>query len=125
MASAVRPFSFMAMVISIHEYVLRSGVDPADFERAIQAARESGLLRLPGLVDYYFLKGIRGSRKNGYTAVWVYQSKETWEALWGPVGQPISRQAYRDNWRIWEDEILSKFLDRDPNAITYTAYETI
>ena len=50
----------MACVISVHEYVLRPSVDEGAFERAIQEAEQRGLLELPGLVEHYFVKGIRG-----------------------------------------------------------------
>jgi hypothetical protein len=52
----------MSKVISIHEYVLKPGVSEQGFVKAILNAKERGLLRLPGLVDYYMVKGIRGFR---------------------------------------------------------------
>ncbi len=113
----------MPKVISIHEYTLKPGVDEAQFERAIQKARDRGLLRLPGLVEYHFVKGIRGSRRGRYAAIWVYESKEAWENLWGPPDQPRREQDYPENWKVWENEVLAPFLDRDPDKIEFTAYE--
>jgi len=49
---------------------------------AILCAKARGLLRLPGLVEYYLVKGIRGFRHGLYAAVWIYESKEAWESLW-------------------------------------------
>jgi len=72
----------MARVISIHECDLKPGAVEADFERAILEAERRGLFALPGLVEHQFLKGIKGVRKDGYTAVWRYESREAWERLW-------------------------------------------
>ena len=113
----------MSKVISIHKYALKSGVDEAQFENAILKARGSGLLRLPGLVDYHFVKGIRGRDRGHYAALWVYESKEAWERLWGPLDHPHGKQDYPPNWKIWEDEVLVPFLDRDPDEIEFMAYE--
>ncbi len=81
------------------------------------------MLRLPGLVRHHFVKGIRGSRRGGYAAIWVYESKEAWEKLWGPVGQPREKQDYPESWKVWEDEVLAPFLSEEPDEIEYTAYE--
>ena len=115
----------MACVISVHEYVLRPSADEGAFECAIQEAERRGLLELPGLVEHRFLKGIRGARRGCYAAVWIYESKEAWEALWGPVDGPRSKDEYPENWLIWEDGVLAPFLDRDPDKIRYTSYECL
>lgn len=65
----------MSKVISIHEYLLKPDASERQFENAISNAKESGLLSLPGLVDYYLVKGIRGFRNGLYAAVWIYESK--------------------------------------------------
>jgi len=115
----------LSHIISIHEYELKPGVDETEFEQVLQRARDSGLLQLPGLVGFHFLKGLRGVRSGAYAAIWIYESLEAWEALWGPVDQPISKEQYLENWKIWENEFLAPFLDRDPDRITYTAYQEI
>ena len=115
----------LSQIISIHEYVLKPDVDERQFERAIQEAQESGLLRLPGLVRCHFVKGIRGTRRGRYAAIWVYESRRAWEELWGPLDRPRGKQAYPENWRIWEDEVLAPFLAQDPDRITFTAYEEL
>lgn len=112
----------MSRVISIHEYVLRSGVGEREFEEAISTAKSRGLLCLPGLVDYYLVKGIRGYRSGLYAAVWIYESKEAWEHLWGPVDRPRSKAEYPRNWKAWEEEVLSPLLDQDPDEIRFTSY---
>ena len=113
----------MARIISIHEYDLKPGSDPQQFEHALQSAEARGLLRLPGLIAYHFVKGLRGTRRGAYAAVWVYESREAWEQLWGAPEQPKKPQEYPDNWRIWEHEILAPFLEQHPDAIRFTAYE--
>ncbi len=112
----------MAKVISVHEYALKPGVSPQKFERALQHAEGRGLLSLPGLAVYYFVKGIRGARRGAYTAIWIYESLEAWERLWGPVDAPYPPKKYPQNWKVWEEEILAPFLDRDPDRIHYTSY---
>ena len=113
----------MSMVISIHEYILKSDASERQFVKAILNAKERGLLRLPGLVDYYLVKGIRGFRHGLYAAVWVYESKEAWESLWGPKDKPINKTDYPENWKIWENEVLFPFLDQDPDKIKFTSYQ--
>jgi hypothetical protein len=113
----------LGKIISIHEYELKSGVNIEDFERAIQEARNRELLRLPGLLEYHFIKGIRGVRKDKFCAIWVYESREAWEKLWGSFDNPRKKQDYPENWKKWEDEILAPFLNTDPDKINFTAYE--
>ena len=50
----------MGQIVSIHEYELKLGIDPAAFEAAIRRAESAGLLQLPGLVAHYFVKGLKG-----------------------------------------------------------------
>ena len=112
----------MAKIISIHEYELKPGVDPATFERAIKEAEKRGLFQMPGLIEYHFIKGIRGTRKGKYAAIWVYESLQAWEKLWGPIDAPHGKDRYPNNWKIWENEILAPLLDRDPDSITFSSY---
>jgi hypothetical protein len=113
----------MARITSIHEYHLKPGAEAEQFERAIREARRRRLLKLPGLVEHHFLRRIRGTRGGEYAAVWVYESQAAWEKLWGPVDCLRPKHDYPENWKIWEDEVLAPFLDRDPDRIRFTAYE--
>ena len=115
----------MSRVISVHEYNLKPGVDDQQFEDAILDADKRGVLKLPGLVDYFLVKGIRGIRKGKYAAVWVWESLEAWENLWGPINQPISKADFPQNWKVWENEVLLPLLDQDPDRINYTAYREL
>src|ERR1043166_493275 len=93
------------------------------FEHALQSAEARGLLRLPGLIAHHFVKGHTGIWRGAYAAVWVYESREAWEQLWGPLEQPKQPQEYPENWRLWEHKILAPFLEQHPDAIRFTAYE--
>ena len=112
----------MSRIISVHEYDLKHGASGQLFENAILKARERGLLSLPGLVDCHLVKGIRGFRNGFYASVCAYESREAWERLWGPIDKPLSKAYYPENWKVWEDEVLSPFLDREPDKIRFTSY---
>jgi hypothetical protein len=113
----------MATVISIHEYELKPGVLEDDFQQAIVMAENRGLFQLPGLVNHYMVKGIRGSRSNRYAAIWVYESRQAWERLWGSLENPLPKEEYPGKWKVWEDEFLAPLLSQAPDQINYTAYE--
>ena len=73
----------MARMISVHEYELKPGTDPERFEQAIRDAEELGLFDLPGLLSHHFVKGVKGARRDAYAAIWVYESRDIGERLWG------------------------------------------
>jgi hypothetical protein len=112
-------------VISIHEYVLKPDITPEQFETSFQRAAAKGLFDLPGLVDYYFVKGLRGVRQDAYAAIWVYESLQAWERLWGTVDAPRCKEEYPEKWKVWEDKILKPLLVQDPDKIHYTAYQIL
>ena len=112
----------MSRIISVHEYNLKQDVEVDEFERAVSQARGSGLLDLPGLETFYFIKGVRGDRTGRYAIVWIYESRDAWEALWGGEGDPLPAEKYPQNWTTWEQEVLAQYLDRDPDRIAFTAY---
>lgn len=119
------PAAAVSQIVSIHEYELKPDADPAQFEAAVRQARDRNLLALPGLVDYYLLKGIKGDRVDRYAAVWIYESRAAWDALWGPPDDPVDKEEYPDSWQIWEDEVLAPFLHRDPDTIRFTSYREL
>ncbi len=112
-------------IVSIHQYTLRSGIDPERFIDAVRQARTRGLFDLPGLIEYRFVRRIRGSGGSELAAIWVYESRQAWERLWGPVHQPLAPDAYPDSWKVWENELLRPLLDCDPDKITFAAYEEL
>lgn len=112
----------MAKVISVHEYVLKPTVDDRSFMKAIREAEMSGLFQLPGLFGYHMVKGIKGSRRGCYAAIWVYEDRQSWESLWGSPEHPKDVNDYPEKWQTWE-EILSEYLLDDPDKIQFTVYE--
>jgi hypothetical protein len=80
---------------------------------------------LPGLVEYHFGRGIKGSRTEHYAAIWIYESIQAWEKLWGSPDKPVGKANYPKNWQVWEDEILAPLLNQDPDRINYTDYEEL
>lgn len=115
----------MPRIISVHEYELRPEVDPTNFEAAIQEAQAQQVPDLPGLETYYLLKGIKGARPQDYAAIWIYESRAAWEALWGPPDDPVEKKDYPENWKSWEDEVLAPYLHPDPDAIRFTSYRAL
>lgn len=115
----------MPSVVSVHEYSLDEGVDPAAFEEAVAAAERRGLFDLPGLVEYRFLEGLRGENEGRYAALWIYESRAAWAELWGEPGEPVDPEAYPERWRTWENDLLAPLLDRDPDDIAFTSYEEL
>ena len=115
----------MARIVSIHEYELKPGIDAGTFERAIRAAEARGLLDLPGLVSHHFVKGIKGVRMGKYAAIWIYESRDAWQRIWGSQERPSGFHEYPKNWQISEKEILTSFLTRLPDKVGFTAYEEL
>jgi len=115
----------MARIISIHEYELKPGASVDRLEQTFRAAQVPGLFELPGLTAHHFVKGVKGARRDAYAAVWVYESREAWERLWGPLDRPRRSDEYPEKWRIWETEFLAPILSSDPDAIHFTAYEEL
>jgi hypothetical protein len=68
-------------------------------------------------------KGAKGVRRGAYAAVWIYESREAWERLWGTAEHPRPSREYPDTWRIWEEELLAPFLANRPDDLRFTAYE--
>jgi hypothetical protein len=115
----------MQKVISIHEYSLRPDVSPSQFEEAVREAQSRGLLKLPGLIGYHFVRGIKGPRAHQFSAIWIYESRFAWEALWGTVDRPKRKHEYPENWQEWEDVLLAPLLTQDPDRITFNSHEEL
>ena len=115
----------MGKVVSVHEYELKPGVQPADFERALRDAERRGLFDLPGLGGHYFLRGLKGARQDAYAAIWIFESREAWENLWGPPEAPRPPSQYPRKWQVWENEVLAPFLIQYPDTIRFTSYQEV
>jgi hypothetical protein len=95
----------MGRIISIHEYDLKPGINVEQFEQVLRDAEARGLLQLPGLVAHHFVRGAKGVRRAAYAALWIYESREAWEHLWGTPEHPRPPQEYPDSWKVWEQEL--------------------
>jgi len=115
----------MARVISIHEYELKPGIDSERFEQTLRDAEARGLFDLPGLIVHQFMKGVKGARRDAYAAIWIYESRESWERLWGTNEHSREPAEYPETWRIWENQYLAPVLSGPPVAIGFTSYEEL
>lgn len=114
------------MVVSVHHYELAESATASDFRDAVSEAVDRDLFEaVPGLIDYRIGRGVRGARTGSFAAVWIYESRDAWTDVWGPVGDPVSKAEYPEPWLTWEDELLEPVLTEDPDAIEYTSYEVI
>lgn len=113
------------MIVSIHRYELAESTTDREFRDAVREAERRELFDLPGLVEYRFLRGIRGDRDGEFAALWRYGSREAWRDLWGPVGDPVETHEYPETWRIWEEELLAPLVRGNPDEIEFTAYEVL
>ena len=113
------------MITSIHDYELAASATPEEFREAVRKAERRECFDLPGLVEYRFLRGVKGVRRDAFAAIWTYESREAWEALWGPVDDPVPKTDYPASWKVWEDDLLAAVLAGDPDEIEYTSYEAI
>lgn len=111
-------------MISLHEYELAPGATREDFLRAAREAERRGLFDLDGLEDHVFLEGVRGTGAGRPAALWRWESREAWEELWGPVGDPEPAAEYPPEWREWE-KLLEAVLAEDPDEIRFTSYREL
>jgi hypothetical protein len=109
----------MKRIFAIHEYELRHDTDSQEFESVLKNTLLSKELDMPGLESRHLLKGYKGERKSKYSVLWIFKSQEALGELFG-----IEEKAKRGpvNFVIFEDNILSKFLDRPADKIVFTDY---
>ena len=113
----------MSKIISIHEYKLKDDVTAERFEAAVENARKQRLFNLPGLIEYHFLKRIRGTKMVEYSAIWIHENRDIWEKLWGKADSPIPKDNYPEKWKVWADELLAPLLTQAPDRIEFAANE--
>ncbi len=89
----------MGRIVSVHEYDLKPGTSAEQFEHMLRDAEACGLLQLPGLAAHHFVNGVKGVRRGAYAAMWIYESREAWEQLWGTPAHPRLPQDYPDTWK--------------------------
>ena len=57
--------------------------------------------------------------------MWTHETRETWEAPWGPVDDPVSKTDHPASWQVLEDELPGAVLVGYPDEIEYPSYETV
>lgn len=111
-------------MISVHEYELAPGTTREDFVEVVRTAEARGLFDIEGLRDHEFLLGVRGAGKGELAALWRWESRQAWEEVWGPVGDPKPPAEYPERWREWE-ALLGPLLSDDPDEIRFTSYRRL
>ena len=114
-----KPFRFMSRIFAIHEYELTHDTDSQEFEQVLKDILMSKELDMPGLESRHLLKGYKGERKSKYSVLWIFKSQETLEELFGNEEKPKQGPV---NFINFEDNILSRFLDRPADKIVFTDY---
>jgi hypothetical protein len=109
----------MRRIFAIHEYELRHDIDSQEFESVLKNTLLSKELDMPGLESRHLLKGYKGERKSKYSVLWIFKSQEALEELFGIEEKPKRGPV---NFVNFEDNILSKFLDRPADKIVFTDY---
>jgi hypothetical protein len=94
-------------------------IQTAEFESVLKNTLLSNELDMPGLESRHLLKGHKGERKNKYSVLWIFKSQEALEELFGIEEKPKRGPV---NFVNFEDNILSKFLDRSADKIVFTDY---
>ena len=109
----------MPRVVAVHELELRRDADRAEFERVVR--REiAGLGRhMPGLVERRFLIGYKAARKGEYAMLWVFETADALEALFGTESDP---RPGPEAFRRYEAAIGPYLAAPRPDLIRYTDY---
>jgi hypothetical protein len=94
-------------------------IQTAEFESVLKNTFLSKELDMPGLESRHLLKGYKGERKSKYSVLWIFKSQEALEELFGMEEKPKRGPV---NFVNFEDNILSKFLDRPADKIVFTDY---
>jgi len=111
-------------IVSLHVYKLKAKTEPKAFEQRVGDYLYRSFRGLRGLTSSHFVKGIRGLYKGRYATLWVYENRDSWERLWGPLERPRQQAYYPKEWKRWES-FLEPFLQQDPDKITFTAFEEL
>src|ERR687893_966541 len=104
----------MSRIFAIHEYELKQDTDSQEFGSILKNSLLSKELDMPGLESRHLLKGYKGERKGKYSFLWIFKSQEALEELFGTEENPKRGPV---NFVNFEDNVLSKFLDRHEDNI--------
>ena len=103
-------------IFSLHEHELKPDVDEEAYKRDV--AEAINRLRVPGLLKAYHVQGFKGVRDQGYGVLWVFEKEETIVENFGTPENP----KWPKDWLYYENEILTKYLDRHPDTVNFTDY---
>ncbi|MGY0218895.1 hypothetical protein ACWJJH_16130 [Endozoicomonadaceae bacterium StTr2] len=103
-------------VICLHEHELISGADISAYEREVSETICS--LDIPGLLEARLLKGFKGERGGKYAVLWIFESPEAIADNFGTLENP----RWPEPWLHYENKVLAKYLDCEPDTICFTDY---
>lgn len=106
----------MSRIYAIHEYELKRGVMSNEFESAI--VNKLANLHMTGLVSKHLLRGYKGERKGKYAVLWIFESQEALEKLFGTETRPLPEPPDF----VGYENFIAKYIDREPMQITFTDY---
>jgi heme-degrading monooxygenase HmoA len=75
-------------IFAIHEYELRGNIDDEEFESVLKSTLLSPELDMPGPESRHLLKGYKGEREGKYLVLWIFESQEALEELFGTQDRP-------------------------------------
>jgi hypothetical protein len=109
----------MPRVVALHELDLKPGVDRKAFEAVVRREIADLGQHMPGLVERRFLIGCRAARKGEYAMLWVFESLEALEGLFGSEAEP---RPGPDAFVRYEAAIGPFLAAPRPDLIRYTDY---
>ena len=96
-----------------------------ELKQAFSRAAELGLFDLPGLESANLLWGVKGEEQDQPAALWVYESRQAWEQLWGTPEAPVNPANYPEAWLRWEEEVLKPLIVGEPDKVPLTSYQVL
>ena len=117
------PRTACAPVLSMREFELKPGVDPADFEKFLHNDLAAAVRGLQGL-KIEVLRGDRGERKNRYILVWQFESVALRDRFFPTEGGWGISPAFDGVWKQLKP-VMEKFNRYARIDGGYTDYVTI
>jgi hypothetical protein len=112
----------MARIVAVHELDLKPGVDRAEFEWVVREATVGLEREMPGLQQRLFLRGYKAARKGEYAMLWVFESRDALEAMFGTEDDP---KPGPEAFVRYEAAIGPYLAAARPDLIRFTDYEEI
>lgn len=109
----------MARIVAVHHLDLKPGVDRAAFEALVGREIADLGLAMPGLVERRFLVGIKSARTGAYAMLWVFESRQALEGLFGTEADP---RPGPPEFLRYEAAIAPYLVAPTPDQIEFTDY---